>query len=159
AFQKMADAEIPGDRAYIGGLALVGKGRVAGDDEQPGIAREIGDQVLGQAIGEGFLLRIAAHIGEWQDGDRWLVGKRRRFTNALLTGRANAEDMYRVADVLDRQQPQIVEINVEPALYLVVHGTRDANAARFCQRLEPCGDIDAIAVEIGTLDDDVSQVD
>ena len=40
-------------------------------------ARKFRDDVLGQAIDEKFLFRIAAHLGEGQDGDRGLMTPRR----------------------------------------------------------------------------------
>jgi hypothetical protein len=38
-------------------LALVGEGRIAGDDEEPADAGERGDDLLDHAVGEIFLLR------------------------------------------------------------------------------------------------------
>ena len=49
---------------------LVDEGRVAGDDEQPTNARQAGDQILRNAVGEIFPAGIAAGIGEGQHGDR-----------------------------------------------------------------------------------------
>jgi len=57
-------------------LPFVRKTRIAGDDEQPPYARECGDDLLDHAVGEIFLLGVAAHILEGQDGDRRLVGQR-----------------------------------------------------------------------------------
>jgi hypothetical protein len=45
------------------------------DYEQPTDARESGNDLLYHAIREIFLLRVAAHICEGQDGNRRLVGK------------------------------------------------------------------------------------
>src|SRR5688572_7973914 len=59
AFQQIAHAEIAGDGAGIDRLALVGEGRVARDDEQTRRARQVGDQILGQAVDEDLLLRVA----------------------------------------------------------------------------------------------------
>ena len=55
--------------ANIGAQALVRKGRVTRDDLDPGYPRNIGDQILGHAVGEILLLGIAAHVGERQHGD------------------------------------------------------------------------------------------
>ena len=37
--------------------------------------------------------------------------------------------------------------------------SRDADAARLCQCLQPRGDVDAVAVDVVAIDDDVAQVD
>ena len=55
------------------GLALVGEARIAGDHKQPADARERGDDFLDHAVGEIFLLRLAAQIGERQHRDRRLI--------------------------------------------------------------------------------------
>ncbi len=78
AFQHVTHAEFAADLLHVDGAALVGEARVAGDDEQPAIMRQRGDDVLHHAIGEIFLFRIAAQVLEGQHGDRWLVGKGRR---------------------------------------------------------------------------------
>jgi hypothetical protein len=49
------------------------KGRIAGDDEKPADAGECRDDLLDHPVSEIFLIRIAAHIGERQHRDRWLV--------------------------------------------------------------------------------------
>ena len=74
ALQHIADAEFLGDLADVHRLALVGKGRIPGDDEQAGEFRQAGDQVLDEPVGEILLLRVAAHIGERQHRDRGLLG-------------------------------------------------------------------------------------
>ena len=54
---------------------------VAGHDRQRGDLAEIGDDVLGDAVREVFLLGVAAHVGEGQHADtdlRFLVGERLR---------------------------------------------------------------------------------
>src|SRR5262249_45359553 len=77
AFEHVADAELTPDLLHIDRLALVGKGRIAGDDKEPTDARERGDDLLDHAVREIFLLRVATHIGERQDRDRRLVGQSR----------------------------------------------------------------------------------
>jgi hypothetical protein len=56
----------------------LGEAGIAGDDEPPADAGECRDDLLDHAVGEIFLLRIAAHIGEGQHCDRRLVGERQR---------------------------------------------------------------------------------
>ena len=74
-FQNIAHAEFAPDLPDIDGLALVGEARIAGDHEQPFDPRQAGDDVLDHAVGEIFLLRIAAHVLERQHRDRGLVGQ------------------------------------------------------------------------------------
>src|ERR1700720_3046651 len=77
AFQDRGDVEAPAHLLHVGGPALVGEYRIARDDGKARDLREIGDDVLGDAIGEILLLRIAAHVVEGQDGDRGLFLYRR----------------------------------------------------------------------------------
>jgi hypothetical protein len=69
AFEHVTHAELPRRLVHIDRLALVTKARISGDDKQPGAARDCGGDLLDHAVGEVFLLRIAAHVLEGQDGD------------------------------------------------------------------------------------------
>jgi hypothetical protein len=64
---------------------------IAGDDEEPPDAGERSNDLLDHAVGEIFLIGVAAHIGERHYRDRRLVGKRRAGTGggrgAALTER------------------------------------------------------------------------
>jgi hypothetical protein len=64
ALEDMADAERARRLTHFDRLALVGEDRVARDHEQRGHARQVGDDVLGEAVGEILLLGIAADVGE-----------------------------------------------------------------------------------------------
>ena len=57
------------------------------DHEQSDDFGETGDQVLRQAVGKEFLLRVAAHVGERQHSDRGPIGERKRWPAAVLDGR------------------------------------------------------------------------
>ena len=72
ALDQIARAELLGDLAHVDGLSLVDEGRVARDDEQFAPAAQLCEDVLGEPIGEEFLLGIAAHVGERQDGNAGL---------------------------------------------------------------------------------------
>jgi hypothetical protein len=74
AFEYIAYAEVAADLLHVGRLALVSKGRVAGDHEQPADAGEGGDDLLDHAVGKIFLLGVARQVLEWQHRDRRLVG-------------------------------------------------------------------------------------
>ena len=70
ALQHVARAKLAPDLPHVDGLALVPEARVAGDDEQLGEPRQLCDDVLGDAVAEVFLIRVAAHAGEGENGDR-----------------------------------------------------------------------------------------
>ena len=52
AFEHVAHAEFLADLLGVDGLALEREGRVAGDDEAAADAREVGREILGDAVGE-----------------------------------------------------------------------------------------------------------
>jgi hypothetical protein len=70
ARQHVADVEILGDLSCVDGLAFVGHGRVARDDQKVLEVREIGDDVFGHPVGEAARLFVAAQIVKRQDRDR-----------------------------------------------------------------------------------------
>ena len=74
AFEHIANAELLADLLGVDALALEGEGRVAGDDEAALDARKLGREVLGDAVGEIVLRRIAGEIGEGQHDDRKMRG-------------------------------------------------------------------------------------
>ncbi len=69
AFEHVAHAEFAPDLLQIDCAALVGEGGVARDDEQRGVARQSGDDVFGDPVGDELLLGVAAHVRERQHGD------------------------------------------------------------------------------------------
>ena len=73
AFDDVVNTEGLGHLLHIHRLALVDEGRVARDDQQIAEARQLGDDVLGQSVGEEILVRFAAHIGEGQHRDRQML--------------------------------------------------------------------------------------
>jgi hypothetical protein len=77
AFEHVAHAELARGLLHVDGPAFVDKARVARDDEEPAEARQRGDDVLRDAVGEVLLLGLAAQIREGQHRDRGLVGSRR----------------------------------------------------------------------------------
>jgi len=64
-----AGPEFPPDTHRVDGLPLVGEGRAAADHAQAREAAERRDQVLGDPVAEVVLPRVAALVGERQDGD------------------------------------------------------------------------------------------
>ena len=65
-FEDIAHSEFAAHLLHVDGAALVGEARIAGDHEEPADAGERRDDLLDHAVGEVFLLRVAAHIGEGQ---------------------------------------------------------------------------------------------
>jgi len=59
-FKYIAHAQFAPDLLHVDRLALVGEARIAGDHEQPADAGERSDDLLDDAVGEIFLLRVAA---------------------------------------------------------------------------------------------------
>src|SRR5271166_1288469 len=70
AFDDIADAELTTDLLHVDRLALESKSGAAGDHKSAGNPQEIGSQVLGDPIGESFLLRIIREIRKGQHDDR-----------------------------------------------------------------------------------------
>ena len=77
ALDDVLDAKLLGDLLRVDRLALVNERRVSRDNEQLAETRQLSENILGDAVGEEFLLGLAAHVDERQDGDRWLVANRR----------------------------------------------------------------------------------
>ena len=64
AFEHIAHAEFLADLLGVDGLALEGERRVARDHEAVADARQVGGEVLGDAVGEIILARIAGEVLE-----------------------------------------------------------------------------------------------
>src|SRR5262249_23245429 len=65
-FEHVAYAEFPRYLLHIDRLALVGEARIARDHKQPVQPRDRSDDLLGDAIDEIFLVRVAAQVLERQ---------------------------------------------------------------------------------------------
>jgi hypothetical protein len=73
ALQDVGDVQFLCNLRDLNLLALEGKRRRARDHEQVSDLAELVDQLFGHAIGEVLLRRVAAHVGEGQDGDGFAV--------------------------------------------------------------------------------------
>src|SRR6516162_7007558 len=67
--------------------------------------------------------------------------------------------MHGPGDVLDLLLAEILEREVELVANLVVYHPADADPTRLGKRFEACGDIDAVAVDVAAIPDDVAEVD
>jgi hypothetical protein len=88
ALQRITHAELAPDLPDIHSFAFVNEARIARDHKQPFDPRQAGDDVLDHAVGEIFLLRVAAHVLERQYRDRRLVGKRELWRELFRRGGA-----------------------------------------------------------------------
>src|SRR5262245_6677833 len=70
ALKHVADAEILGHLPDVNSTYFVDERRISGDHCETGEAAKRSDDVINHAIGKVVLLRIAAEIGEGQDGQR-----------------------------------------------------------------------------------------
>jgi hypothetical protein len=68
-FQHVAHAELPADLCHVDGLALLGEGRAARDDEAAADAREAAGELVGDDVGEIVLRGVATQVREGQDDD------------------------------------------------------------------------------------------
>jgi hypothetical protein len=105
AFEHITDAKLPPDLLHINGLAFVGKTGIPRDDKKPTDARERGDDLLDHTVGEIFLFRVAAHIGEWQHRDRRLVGSCRALLRSATIARRFSRTEQAIAAPPDRYDP------------------------------------------------------
>ena len=68
-------------------------------------------------------------------------------------------DADRAGDVLDALRPHVLEAEIELVAHLVAHDAADIDPAGVGQRLDARGDVDAVAVDVVAVDDDVADID
>jgi hypothetical protein len=71
ALDHVLGAELAPHLGHVRRLSLERERGIAGDDGNIAEVGERRDDVLGDAVGEIFLLRVAAHVDEGQHGDGW----------------------------------------------------------------------------------------
>ena len=72
-FENRPDAERLGNPADVLFLAPEGKGgRARGDLEAGDVGQQV-DDLLGQSVAEVLVIRVAAHVGEREHGDGWVL--------------------------------------------------------------------------------------
>src|SRR5262249_32375494 len=123
-------------------------------------------QIEPDSGGEELLIRVAAQVGERLNSDRGFDGRRfgvraerrpHRRRGRLRSGPAPGAD--RRGDVLELQFAGECEICVDPALYLRMNRVRHQYAPPWSLRFEAGGDVHAVAIDVGSLADDVPEVD
>jgi hypothetical protein len=161
AFQNIAHAELAPDLLHVDGAALVGEGRITGDDKEPADLRQRGDDLLDHAVGEIFLFRVAADIGERQYRNRRLLGERQwlRRRCSWFRAQSHAPNMHWPGNVLDVLLAHILEGDIELVAHLVVHHAADADPAGFGERLQPRRDVDPVAKDVAAVADHVAEID
>jgi hypothetical protein len=162
AFEHEAYAEVAPDLLYFDQAALVGEGGVAGDDEQGRDLREVGDQILGHAVAEIFLLGVPAHIGEREHGDRRFLrhgGRRRLRRGDRLRRRGDAKYLHRLGDILELAFAQILEHELRRVGDEIAHRAQDEDAARLGDVFQPRGDIHPVAVDVVIVHHYVAEID
>ena len=70
----------------------------------------------------------------------------------------HAECLYGAFDVLQRKAAKIVKRRLHPASHGFMDGARDHNATCWRFPFQPGRHVDAVAIEIVTIDDQVAQV-
>ncbi|WP_395710959.1 hypothetical protein [Reyranella sp.] len=153
SLEGIADAKLAGDGADIDPPVLVGEGRIAGDDEQPAQAGQSRCQIVCHPVGEKRLLGIVAQVRQRQHDDRWFVGQQegRSGCGRPVPTADDGVGANRLGDVLEPVAAKVTKPGGDLALDLLVDGLRQADAAACRQALEACGDIDAVAQDVLTL--------
>src|SRR4029077_4552004 len=73
--------------------------------------------------------------------------------------RSNPVDPNRPGDVLDLLLAQILEDKGQPVAHVIMDRIGDEHPAGIGQSLDPRSNVDAIAIEVVALDDDVTEID
>ena len=77
SLKNVTHSQLLADLLHLDRFIFVSERGVSRDDEESGNLRKIGNDILGNAVAEIFLLRVAAHIVERQNGDgRPIIGFR-----------------------------------------------------------------------------------
>src|ERR1700730_13512517 len=91
----------------------------------------------------------------WPDEPRWS----RHFWQRPHRSSAQFIGVHPLRDVFDILFPEVVETVGEPVADMIAHRARDAEPSRLRQCLQPRGDVDAVAVNVAAVSDDVAEID
>ena len=133
--------------------------------------RQAGDDVLDHTVGKELLLRVGAHVLKREDRDHRPVGQvrgvrcRRRHRgrgvlSVLHRVEYDAIDPHRPDDVLELLLTFVGKADVEPAVDVLLHARRDADAAGLRQAFEAGRHVHAVSQDVAVLlHDDVADID
>jgi hypothetical protein len=121
-----------------------------GDHEQPLEPRERGDDLLDHPVRKVFLLGVATHVLEGQDGDGRLVRERERLVGlggcrGRKGGRAHRIEPYWSVDVLERLLTEVIECKRCLAAHLPKGIVRQVDATGLTFILNTRGQVDPVA--------------
>src|SRR5215471_18692677 len=131
------------------------------------VVRQVGDDVLGDALREILLFGVPADIrkGQHRDGRllrRWSCrsGPGDRCRDCLIGRRIepNAMDRYRSRDVLDLAFAHILKRKIELIAHFIAHNAADADAPWLRQGFETRRDVDAVAIDVLPVNDNIAHV-
>lgn len=126
-------------------------------------ARQRGNDILRNTIGEKFLLDITREIVERQHGDGRLVRQPgRRVHRWWVDGKFRRRPMpypHRLHNIFQRFLAAVLERHVQSATKLPIGVIRDHDATGIGDFLQTRGNIHAIAKKIAVLDGNIAHVD
>src|SRR5438876_5676907 len=131
SFQDKGDAKLVTYLLHLYRFTFVNKRRVTGDNEKAGDLRQVSDDVLGDAVTEIFLFRVAAHIVEWKHGNRWsfqLFPLCRHCVLRISSGglvQRHAVIANWSLNVLEVLLAHVLESKIQSIAYMIAHGTGD----------------------------------
>src|SRR5271166_3709029 len=97
---------------------------------------------------------IDGFVGERQGQCTW-----RSWRIGSGTSVANPVDPHRPGNVLDLLLAEILKDKRQPIANVIMNRVGDEHPAGIGQGFDPCGDIDAVAIEVIALDDHVAEID
>src|SRR5262245_3436117 len=74
AFEDIAYPQLSPNLLHIDSTTLIGKTRIACDDEKAAKARQSGNDFLYHSVRKVLLVMAVTQVIEWQDSDRGLAG-------------------------------------------------------------------------------------
>ena len=139
-FDHIVGVQLAGDLPHVDRLTFVTEGAVARDHPQPAVFRQRGDNVFGHAVSEIFLIGVARHVVERQNGDRGFFRHRRRRFDARDRCGVMVMLVYTIrshgfGNVFHFLRSEIVELNLHNRADMFIDIARDTDAAGFCQTL------------------------
>ena len=162
---QIGGVDLPRDQAGADVVALEGEGRVAAQHAIEGLQRQRVDQILGQAVGEIFVLGVA-EIGEGQHADDRGPVLLREGGCLLQRGRKRrcalgrpGPDADRILDVLEAVVAGIDQRHGEMLACLLVGLGRYREAAGARHGFEADGNVDIVTEDLVLVGDDVTHMD